>query len=109
MVVLRCLVFLLFAAVAGGCSEQQEPKPEGTIKVGFITEPCERKGVVDQPSKYVECLFYNGTGAFREKDYGFAFRSWKSLAELPPLPAELEHHRTNAWNNLGYLYYKGWG
>ena len=103
------LAFVLLAVMVSACTEKQAPKPAGPIEVGFISEPCERKGLGDQPSKYVECLFYNGTGAFRQKDYGFAFRNWRALAELPPLPADLEHHRTNAWNNLGYLYYKGWG
>lgn len=81
----------------------------GAIKVGFITEPCTSFERRKETSHYVDCLFYSGTRSFRAKDYRSALAQWRRLDELQELSADLEHHRTDAWNNLGYLYFQGWG
>ena len=56
-----------------------------------------------------QCLFYTGTQHFREKSYESAVTSWKQLVALSDVPLEHEHLRTDAHNNLGYMYFMGWG
>lgn len=58
---------------------------------------------------YVECLFFSGTQHFRGKEYPRALALWQQLAELPEMSAELEAYRLDAYNNVGFLLYMGWG
>jgi TPR repeat protein len=55
------------------------------------------------------CLFYMGTKHFREKNYASAVASWRQLLEASNLPVEYEHYQVDAYNNLGYMHFMGWG
>ena len=70
---------------------------------------CKAPELEDRTIGHPECLFYTGTAAFREKKYDEARSSWQQLAERQDLPIDLEHLRTSALNNLGYLNYLGLG
>lgn len=55
------------------------------------------------------CYFYSGTTAYRNKDFKLAAQHWKSLIALKDLPADQKYWQVHAYNNLGFLYYQGWG
>lgn len=55
------------------------------------------------------CYFYSGTASFRDGKYSDAAASWTKLANLKSVPVELEHLKTSAYNNLGFLYFTGKG
>jgi TPR repeat protein len=61
------------------------------------------------PRNHPKCLFYSGTESFRARSYASASASWQALVRLEEVPVDLEHYRTDAYNNLGYLYFMGWG
>lgn len=71
--------------------------------------PCQEPRLESVPSTHTECHFYKGTRHFREKEYSAALREWLALVDKKDIPKELEHYRASAQNNIGFLYYMGWG
>ena len=55
------------------------------------------------------CLFYTGTQHFRNERYEMAAMSWDTLRQLPEIESEHLSLRISALNNLGYLYFSGFG
>ena len=54
-------------------------------------------------------MFFSGTQSFRDASYAAASSSWQALVDLEEVPSEFERYKTNAYNNLGFLYFQGWG
>ena len=79
------------------------------ISSACCAQDCKLPKLEHFPSTHPECLFYTGTSAFREERYQDAFASWQQLLDVSPIPIELEYLRTDATNNLGYLFYVGLG
>jgi TPR repeat protein len=85
-----------------------------SVIVAFSSPPnaaenCAQVALQSLPENHPACLFYTGTEGFRKHDYTYAKARWDALLKLPEIPLELEYLRTNAYNNLGFLYYMGWG
>lgn len=70
---------------------------------------CEEPKLESVPSTHPECYFYKGTRHFRAKEYSAALEAWLAVVNQKNLPKELEYLRVDAQNNLGFLYYMGWG
>ena len=70
---------------------------------------CREPKLESRSSEHPECLFYEGTRHFRLKEYPAALRAWQAIADMKNIPKEFEYLRVDAQNNLGYLYYMGWG
>jgi TPR repeat protein len=72
-------------------------------------ENCLLADLESLSSTHPKCLFFSGTASFRARHYTAAAVSWQALINLDNVEEDLEHLRTDAHNNLGYLYYMGWG
>jgi TPR repeat protein len=72
-------------------------------------EMCTRSELKPMSADHPECLFYSGTERYRARDYAAAGTYWQRLVDLPDVLFEHEYLRTSAFNNLGYLYSRGWG
>jgi len=70
---------------------------------------CALPGLEAVSPEHPECLFFTGTKQYREKAYAKAMANWLRLSRLPALEPDQEHLRTDAQNNLGFLYYMGLG
>lgn len=70
---------------------------------------CTLEELTDTAADGPLCLFYTGTAAYREKDFGEAAKNWKALIALKSVPAELAYLKLDAYNNLGFLYFSGMG
>lgn len=84
------------------------------VPLVFITSiadaaPCQEPKLETVASDHPECRFYRGTRHFREKEYSAALQEWLAVVDTKDIPKEFEHLRLSAQNNLGYLYYMGWG
>lgn len=71
--------------------------------------PCQEPKLESVPSTHTECYFYKGTRHFRAEEYSAALKEWLVIVDKTDIPIELEHFRANAQNNIGFLYYMGWG
>ncbi len=71
--------------------------------------PCQEPKLESVPSTDAECYFYKGTRHFRAQEYSAALKEWLALVDKTDIPVESEHFRANAQNNIGFLYYMGWG
>lgn len=71
--------------------------------------PCKEPKLESMSSSHPECLFFKGTRHFRAKEYLAASQEWLALVHATDIPKEFEHLRVDAQNNLGYLFYMGWG
>ncbi|WP_431048518.1 hypothetical protein [Roseateles sp. L2-2] len=56
-----------------------------------------------------QCLYFTGTGAYREKDFATSARVWGQLVELKLPTIEHRHLQLDAANNLGFLLFTGKG
>lgn len=70
---------------------------------------CELAGFESRAPDHPQCLFFSGTRSYREADYESAFAYWERLRALPSIDPSFESLRVDAYNNLGYLFFKGWG
>ena len=70
---------------------------------------CKLDKLKSVPANDPACYFYSGTASFRGGNYSDAAASWTKLVSLKSVPVDLEHFRTSAYNNLGYLYFFGRG
>ncbi|MYN39101.1 hypothetical protein GTP55_06925 [Duganella sp. FT109W] len=71
--------------------------------------PCQEPKLESVPSTHTECYFYKGTRHFRAEEYSAALKEWLIIVDKTEVPLELEHFRASAQNNIGFLYYMGWG
>jgi TPR repeat protein len=75
----------------------------------FSATPCpleeSRARAADSP----HCYFYQGTAAYRAKDFKLAAQHWNSLLVLQNLPVDERFLQDDARNNLGFLHYRGLG
>ncbi|MYN25625.1 sel1 repeat family protein [Duganella levis] len=71
--------------------------------------PCQEPKLESVPSTHTECYFYKGTSHFRAEEYSAALKEWLVIVDKADIPIELEHFRASAQNNIGFLYYMGWG
>lgn len=55
------------------------------------------------------CRFYTGTRFYREKRYSAAFSQWQAILNDRHISKEFDYLRLDALNNVGFLYYQGWG
>ena len=63
----------------------------------------------EYPVEHPLCLFYTGTEHYRNGDYRNAGNKWEELLSLNPIPEEYRDLLIDANNNLGYLYFHGYG
>ncbi len=61
-----------------------------------------------QDSTIEDVIYYTGTCNFRNKSYQKAAHNWEKLINMKIAPEQLEL-QVSAMNNLGFLYYMGWG
>ena len=71
--------------------------------------PCREAKLEKVSDVDPECLYYKGTRLFRSKDYAGASVQWQALVDLKDISKKSAHLQDDANNNLGYLYYMGWG
>lgn len=71
--------------------------------------PCQEPKLGEVSDVDPECFFYKGTRLFRSKDYAAASVQWQALVDLKDIPKEAAGIQIRANNNLGFLYYMGWG
>ena len=98
------LVLLLTISLASGCGTPA--KPASTVAVGAR---CTLPDLQELPENHPRCLFFRGTQSFRDQSYASAFANWQAIVDLGEVPAELERYKSGAYNNLGFLYFMGWG
>lgn len=72
-------------------------------------EMCMLEQLKSVTSNSPVCYFYSGTSSFREGKHSDAATSWIKLVNLQSVPVDLEHLKTSAYNNLGFLYFMGKG
>jgi TPR repeat protein len=70
---------------------------------------CQEPQLESVSSTDTECYFYKGTKHFRAKEYSAALNEWLAIVDKTDIPVEFEHFRASAQNNIGFLYYMGWG
>lgn len=70
---------------------------------------CPLEGLEKEAASSPSCLFYQGTGAYRDEDFESAAKHWKDLIALKSVPADKKHVQIDAYNNLGFLYFQGMG
>lgn len=82
----------------------------GSVLTAIATAaPCQEPKLESVPSTHTECYFYKGTRHFRAEEHSAALKEWLVIVDKTDIPVELEHFRANAQNNIGFLYYMGWG
>lgn len=73
-------------------------------------EDCSLKALQLVESPLVaEQLFFSGTCYFRNKEFSKAAAHWDELLQLENTRTDREDFRTSTLNNLGYLYFFGFG
>jgi len=72
-------------------------------------EMCTLEKLKSVAANSPECYFYSGTTRFRDGNYSEAAASWTKLIKLQSVSVDLEHLKTSAYNNLGFLYFTGKG
>jgi TPR repeat protein len=70
---------------------------------------CAHPKLTEVAADDARCYFYSGTAAYHIKNYQTAAKEWRALIALKEIPIELEYLRTDGYNNLGFLYFVGWG
>ena len=80
-----------------------------TIESAEAAKNCSLPDLKTLTADSPECLFYEGTRAYREKKYNWAIDYWRRLMAMKNLPVDSEHLKTSAINNLGYLSFYGLG
>lgn len=76
---------------------------------GIGAPMCPLAGLEKEAASSPSCLFYQGTGAYRDEDFELAAKHWKALIALKSVPADKKHVQIDAYNNLGFLYFQGMG
>jgi TPR repeat protein len=71
--------------------------------------PCQEPKLESLSGSHPECHLFKGTRHFRAKEYSAASHEWLAVVDAKDMPKEFEHLRVDAQNNLGYLFYMGWG
>jgi TPR repeat protein len=76
---------------------------------GFCAPMCPLEELADKAANSPLCHFYQGTTAYRNEDFELAAKHWKDLIALKSVAADERHLQIDAYNNLGFLYFQGWG
>jgi hypothetical protein len=92
----------------------RQPAASVLVSIGLATSianaaPCTEPKLERVSNIHPECHFYKGTRHFRAKEYQAASQEWLAVVNAADTPKEFEHLRVDAQNNLGCLYYMGWG
>ena len=96
--VLTALVVL----TATACSEPEPSDP--------ITESmCTLEGLTSLSASHPRCLYFTGTDHYRNERWADAVASWTAVLALGDLPREDAKLRIDSLNNLGYMYFFGFG
>jgi TPR repeat protein len=77
--------------------------------LAFAAPACPLADLKEFASDAPQCYFFQGSTAYRNKDYTLAAKHWQSLIALKAVPPDEKHWQVDADNNLGFLYYRGWG
>lgn len=77
----------------------------------FAVPKCTLEDLTHLPQAHIECQFFMGTGAYRNKNFTAAAASWKQITLLRPVPTAPKEKElfVSAFNNLGFLYFYGKG
>ncbi|MEX2963468.1 sel1 repeat family protein [Microbulbifer sp. TYP-18] len=82
------------------------------LMVGFAyaEESCELKDIgLNRGSPLIEKYYYLGTCQFRNEEYAKAAQNWTEVAEQTEVKPGFVELQLNAFNNLGYLMFFGYG
>jgi len=103
------LAAFLIAALISGCGSVAHQASTGPVSSPPLADRCPLPDFQELPRNHARCLFFSGTQSFRDRNYASASASWQAIVDLGELPNELERYRTDAYNNLGFLYFTGQG
>jgi len=103
------LVLLLTVALVSACGTPAKPASTVAVAGSAVSARCRLPELQELPESHPRCLFFRGTQSFRDQRYASAFANWQAIVDLGDVPVELERYKSGAYNNLGFLYFMGWG
>ena len=74
-----------------------------------VAAPCQEPRLEALANDHPECRYYIGTRLYREGDHVGARLNWQYVLDSSDDEKNVQRLRTDARNNLGYLFYMGLG
>lgn len=108
MSAIQIAIFAVLVALSSLRCANAQPTHAHVAKLS-AQPTCPLDGMEQVPAASVTCYFYLGTSAYRIQNFAQAAMHWKRLVAVKPVPADQQHYRLSAYNNLGFLYFLGKG